>query len=97
MISVHDADNVLLVDLFATIDSYRFSVRDALLYLEYANVCMIPEIESSVQRLHHSKHKLQKHDHQLHFHPHSLKRGDMVEVKVVQITTPHLFYVMKVQ
>lgn len=96
MVTVHEENNVLLVDLFATIDSYRISVRDALLFLGCANVCMSPEMERKVQRLHHNKQKLQKLDNQLQFHPHSLKVGDMVEVKVVQITSPHLFYVMKV-
>lgn len=96
MITVHEQDNVLLVDLFATIDLYRVSVRDALLFLGYANVCMNPEMERKAQRLQHSKQKLQKVENQLSFHPHSLKLDGMIEVKVVQITSPHLFYVMKV-
>lgn len=96
MVTLLEEDNVLLVELFATIDSYRISVRDALLFLGYANVCMNPAMERHVQRLHHSKQKLQKLDNQLHFHPHSLKLGDTAEVIVVQITSPHLFYVMKV-
>lgn len=96
MVTVLEENGIQLVDIFATINSYKTSVRDALLFLGFANAFMSPEIEHKVQRLDHNKQKLQKTENQLNFYPHSLKIGDMVEVKVVQITSPHLFYVMKV-